>query len=785
MALADNHKVWHAFSGGEISEELFGRTELAEYDIALATCKNFIVMPHGPVLSRAGTQYVNNSKNNGVARFIPFVRGTGQSMILEFGEGYVRFHRDGGTVLSGAGEQDVVSIELDPRPVHTFTVTAHGYSNGDEVVLYGVTRNAKPIVTDDTYTVLAATTNTFQLLTSSGQRIFIDDQDYQYNNTYAGGIVNAADSAVYEIVTPYELSDLFHLKYEQSADTITISHPDWRSRELVRSADNAWSISIVVHETKMAPVASAPSVAATGTGGSDLTYRYVVTAVDSRGEESVASDIAGVVNDLSLAGQFNTITWTAVTGARYYNVYKEFAQSGRYFLINSTTDPVSGTVDDNIIPDFTKSPPEATDPFGTSDGASTLPSVVSYFEQRRIFASTLGDPQRFWATKSGSHYNMNVSPVPQDDDPFNYRLDSSEAHTIRHIIPFAELLMLTGRGLWRLFPDSGGVLTPTNIVGKNNVAVGASETRPATFRNYLLYASARGEHLQSVKFSTEASGYEIDDLSQIAAHLIDGMTWVQMGFQEAPYPIWWGLRSDGKLIGLTYSPKQNILAWHQHEFGGANAFVESMAVIPSNDTPSDLVYVLVRRRVNGATVRHIEFIRPRLFPSLAESFCVDAGLEYYGSMVGSVSGYDHLEGENVSILADGMPYTGVVFQGDIHLPTGVTASRIVAGLPYELLIKTTPLSYPIAAMGIEQRELISNVRLRVKNSSINGLAAGPDEDNLREFSSELWETTSVKNGIIEVAGDFSWSEDSAVVVQQTLPLPVTITAMAIDFAEGN
>src|SRR5207253_1192166 len=52
-------------------------------------------------------------------------------------------------------------------------------------------------------------------------------------------------------------------------------------------------------------------------------HEYAVTAVSSDGvTESTRSAAAAATNNLTLAGNFNTLTWSASAGAARYNVYK-------------------------------------------------------------------------------------------------------------------------------------------------------------------------------------------------------------------------------------------------------------------------------------------------------------------------------------------------------------------------------------------------------------------------------------------------------------------------------
>jgi hypothetical protein len=46
----------------------------------------------------------------------------------------------------------------------------------------------------------------------------------------------------YEITTPYLTADLFEIKYEQSADVLYLTHPDYEPRKLSRLANNIWTL---------------------------------------------------------------------------------------------------------------------------------------------------------------------------------------------------------------------------------------------------------------------------------------------------------------------------------------------------------------------------------------------------------------------------------------------------------------------------------------------------------------------------------------------------------------
>lgn len=71
--MASTKVLQRSFTGGEISPQMYGRIDDAKYQAGLEICRNFVVLPQGPVENRAGFAYVNHAKySNKKCRLIPF-----------------------------------------------------------------------------------------------------------------------------------------------------------------------------------------------------------------------------------------------------------------------------------------------------------------------------------------------------------------------------------------------------------------------------------------------------------------------------------------------------------------------------------------------------------------------------------------------------------------------------------------------------------------------------------------------------------------------------------------
>jgi len=822
MPVTRNFK--QAFSGGEISPEMFGRISDTKFQQGAATMRNFVAKPQGPAQNRPGFAFVREVKNSAKStRLLPFTFNTTQTMILEFGEQYFRFHTQGQTLFYNNGAA---------------WNSGTNYAVGDIALYNGVNYYAK---TAHSNSQPPNATNWYPLPTNPN---------------------------IYEIPHSYAETDLFDVHYVQSADVLTLVHPLHPPKELRRLGATKWELKLIDFGS---PIAAPTGVSvsaylppSTSTNAdTKLDHNYVVTAVKANLiDESNQSSTATAQNNIFVTGAKNTITWNAVTGASRYRVYKD--QGGIFGFIGETT--TTTIIDDNIAPDFSRTPPIHENDFV---GTGNYPGAVSYFEQRRVFAGTNNAPQSIWMTKSGTESNMSFGLPIRDDDRIEFRVAAREANTIRHIVPLTQLLLLTGSAEWRVTSVNSDAITPTSISVKPQSYVGANNSQPVIVNNSLVYGAARGGHVRELGYNWQANGFITGDLSLRAPHLFDNFTILDMSLAKAPIPVVWMVSSNGKLLGLTYVPEQQIGAWHQHDTDG---LFESVACVSEGD--DDVTYCVIKRIIEGSEVRYVERMGTRLFATQRDSFFVDAGSTYNGTntdtnrtvtisggtnftkgetvtvtvnynlfnappsvadkndaivivdgttlyrltILGTssqtvatakldkdlpaslrntgittyevardkISGLGYLEGKTLNILADGAVHPQrVVSSGEISLERA--ASVVHLGLPYESDLNTLPLALQVEALGQGRVKNLNHVWLRVLESS--GIFAGPSADKLVEAKQRTTEPygtpPNLKTQDIKIMLTPQWQDNGQLFVRQTDPLPLTVVGLTLEAAIGG
>lgn len=295
-----------SFHAGEWAPALNARVDLSKYHAAAATLRNFFVDYRGGASSRPGTKYIIRAYKSATAvRLISFQASFTVSYVLEFGDGYIRFITNGAAVLETA----IALTAATAASPGVFTKNAHGLNTGDWIYTTLFAGGTWSTINGKYYIVAAATANTFQLTDLYGVAI----------STAGLGIWSAGSVArVYTLPSPYTATELSTIKFAQNVNTLVLCQTNHAPYILTLISANNWTlIPIVFGSTIGAPTGMG---AATTTAGI-ANYSYVVTAGDIMGQESIVSAVtSSTVTTVGL--QTITVSWTAVSGAQSYNVYR-------------------------------------------------------------------------------------------------------------------------------------------------------------------------------------------------------------------------------------------------------------------------------------------------------------------------------------------------------------------------------------------------------------------------------------------------------------------------------
>lgn len=597
-----------------------------------------------------------------------------------------------------------------------------------------------------------------------------------------GGIVLAGGGpAIYELITPYTEAQLARLKFTQSADVMTIVHPDHNPANIGRLADDNWTLTTISYSPTTSVPGSVVGVAV-GTGGGtyNKTYEYVVTAVGDDDSESLGSTVISITLSSLSATYGVKLTWVAVAGAKYYKIYKgDSINTEFYGWIGESK--VLEFSDFNIAPDSTIAPPEDRDPFA---GADDKPSTVNYYQQRQVFANTNNEPQTLFTTQTANYASLRTSSPARADDAVTLTIASRQVNEIRHIVALDAMILMTSGGEWLTTEGQDEVLAPDTVGVRIQSYNGASHVPPVVINDTVVFVQEKGARVRDLGYTFSSDKYQGNDLSIMSEHFFEGFEIEEMTYAAEPYGVLWCVRNDGILLGMTYQREHEVWGWHQHDTEGT---FESVASVTEGQV--DAVYVIVKRNINGSDVRYIERVHHREETLPEDCFYIDSGLTYDGAAATAISGLDHLEGEEVIVLADGNVVRGLtVVSGAITLPRA--ASKVHIGLSYQPEITTLAVDNVKEVVRAATKS-ISEVRVITHQS--RGMWVGPvrdtgadDADLIEVKSREVvdgYTTPPLKSQENRVTIQPGWSEDGKVRIVQKDPLPMAILSVIpeIDF----
>ena len=569
--------------------------------------------------------------------------------------------------------------------------------------------------------------------------------------------------AAYEIATPYLEAELFELVITQSADVLYIAHENHEPRTLSRLGDTNWVLDII-------QFLDGPYDAVNAT---ETTFG--LSATSGTGITITASAVTGI-NDGS--GFLSTDVGRLIR-------FEDAANDWTYFEITAVTD-TTHVVADFIGPDASATTAVTGWRLGAFSETTGYPSVVTFFEQRLVWAATTSRPQSMFFSVSADYYNhapTDNDGLVLDDSGFVYTIATDQVNTIRWMRAGKVLSVGTAGGEFIVSQgDQNSPLSPTNTRVVRQTTFGSAAVTPPQVGNSVLFLQRANRKVREYVYQFESDAYTAPDLAILSEHITEGGI-VDMAYQQEPDSIVWLVRTDGVLVGMTYERAQDVVGWHRHIIGGADVKVESVAVIPNTTGSRDDLWAVIQRTINGQSVRYIEFLTPgmpEVTVNTTDATYLDSMLTYTGGAVSAVFGLSHLEGQTVSVLADGAAHPDrTVSSGSITLNGSYEAVHV--GLPYTSTLQTMRIEAG-ARDGTAQGKKKRIARVTYRLFDTLGLKHGPSADRLdiipfRSSADDMDEAPALFTGDKEVEFPRNWDKDGYIFLVQDQPLPFTILAI--------
>lgn len=760
-----------SFAGGEISDQLFGRVDLAKYDVGAARLENCIVQRYGGISNRPGTKFLRLLGTGGADEFfrlIPFRYNAQQNYV-------VCFHGESGSY------QKIDVLDVAGNVVKTLTSVYQGedlkdlkYCQSADVLFlvhpdyppYELVRMSAsswvfqemeldcPPFEDDlaayergvTITP-SAVTGTINLTTNFNDVITEDDVGTMVAlTTYA--------KSEYKKGVPGTEDDLV-VNALPGASVYVESFGFWNGDFSLEKRDPKTGVWQSVR-TQFGNRAQNYNFTEVNYDDVIVEYKITTTGFDNQRHSGEADGQTGCVSIQSFGNDYTGLV-------KILSVINPRRVQARVVRKLASTDATS------IF---------ARQSWGNSRG---YPCCCCFFEDRLVFAGSSAFPQTVWMSRSGDYYDFGVSVPGQDYDSVTATVNSGQMNGIKALVAKKDLLAFTGGGVFQI-SGNGKAVSPSNVVAMEQETRGISSVDPLMIDGRIVFVENQGDVVSSMDYSYDVEHYSSMELTLLASHLFQGHKLKAMAFQRSPGNVLWCVRDDGLLLGLTYLHDQQMYAWHKHST--EDGVFEDVVSIPG--ATQDEVFLVVKR--DGVAM--LEILAHRDESGQVENqFFVDSGKELVSSSpITSVSGLSWLEGKTVKVLADGHVLPDkTVEDGEIEL--GGAFNRVAVGLG----IKSVFVGLPVDVTAqdgtyMSRRKRVGKLVILYKNSSggLFGLE-GKGLDRVKWRTDEPYnEPIQLFSGKKELlVRDADWIKTVQVRVEQSDPLPISILSVVAEMQGGG
>ena len=600
-----------SFNCGEVSPYMLRRWDFQKYDNAAVELENMLILTEGPVTRRPGTKYIAETKtSSSISRLIPFEYSKTDTYIIEMGDEYMRFYRNGGQILDV--NDDVYEITTPFENTEIFDVQYVQEAD----TMYLVDGNDPPqklTRTDhDAWTIEDVNFTTGPFLDEN-----ITTTTVEPNNT-TGTISLVADANIFDET---HVGALWRIGYRRSDNPLVGTLDANESSSTIEvggdyyyNIQGTWTGDAILEKSYDA-----------GSNWETVYPRYNAdSAVNEDRDDSEPDDDVLYRVTMENYEKGDAEYYLRVSQNVNYGVVKIVA----YVDANEVQATVVSTLEDcNDTTDIWAE--------GYWSDYRGWPQTLEFYEQRLMFGGSTSYPQTIWASRTASGASddyENMTSGVDDDDALIYVLPGQ--NPIQWMLAQTHLLLgtLGGVGRWGSSDDETPI-TPTEPTNyRMQARYGAAYMQAVMVGDAVLYVERGGMRVREFVYSLERDRFVAPDMTILAEH-ISGDGIVDIAYQSRPGSILWCVTDDGDLATLTYQRDQDVVGWARQTTEGS---FESVAVIPGDD--EDEVWVIVNRTIDDSTVRYVEQFQPRDWGSSQnDCFFVDCGLSFDGGDAVSIT----------------------------------------------------------------------------------------------------------------------------------------------------
>jgi len=438
----------------------------------------------------------------------------------------------------------------------------------------------------------------------------------------------------------------------------------------------------------------------------------------------------------------------------------EIDPSGKTMVICAGETPVQ-TLVWNGGTSLTFSPAVFTSP-PTDWTPTNAPRTVTFFQGRLWFGGTPTSLATFWGSRSNSYFDFTSGTLATDA----ITRTIAKRGGIRWMHGSVKNLLI-GTESQELVISGGNlvIMTPDNTDYESQSAFGSLPIQPASLGNQVTFVSADGRKIFTMGYRFEENGWIATDLAFAAEDMTRDKIAV-MTYAQNPESILYFLTGQGQLLGCSYDRGNKIVGWHLHP---SQVTFRSIAAVKFLGT--DIIWGAWKIDRSGSSIVQIG----TMFSAPGAVF-QDAYLRVTSlSATNLFTGFTHLRGKTVQVLADGAihPDVTVTSAGEIFLQ--LPAKEVIAGFSNVARLVTMPVEPGQSPQGSETLyKRFNKAYVSVLSSSrpkINGVRP-PDRTpstpmDTREpfFSGNLFSVT------------LGWDQIETIEVLEDLPLPLIVAGI--------